>query len=79
MVHWLDYWSSFIMYCFLLVLVLGADIDTLLVAPRHIERTDFFSSFYEFLKEKEETKDLRVRYAFYSFRFESIRVPLTMQ
>lgn len=39
---------------------LGADIDTLLVAPRHIERTDFFSSFYEFLKEKEETSELRV-------------------
>jgi len=37
----------------------GADIDTLLVAPRHIERTDFFSSFYEFLKEKEEITDLR--------------------
>lgn len=37
----------------------GADIDTLLVAPRHIERTDFFSSFYEFLKEREETSELR--------------------
>ena len=37
----------------------GADIDTLLVAPRHIERTDFFSSFYEFLKEREEIKDLK--------------------
>ncbi|XP_065661046.1 poly(A) polymerase type 3 isoform X6 [Hydra vulgaris] len=37
----------------------GADIDTLLVAPRHIERADFFGSFYEFLKNREETKDLR--------------------
>lgn len=37
----------------------GADIDTLLVAPRHIERSDFFSSFYEFLKLREEIKDLR--------------------
>jgi len=37
----------------------GADIDTLLVAPRHIERTDFFSSFYEFLKEREEITDIR--------------------
>jgi len=37
----------------------GADIDTLLVAPRHIERSDFFSSFYEFLKSREEIKDLR--------------------
>jgi len=37
----------------------GADIDTLLVAPRHIERSDFFSSFYEFLKEREEITELR--------------------
>lgn len=37
----------------------GADIDTLLVAPRHIDRSDFFGSFYEFLKEREETSDLR--------------------
>lgn len=37
----------------------GADIDTLLVAPRHIHRADFFHSFYEFLKEREEVKDLR--------------------
>ena len=38
----------------------GADIDTLLVAPRHVERSDFFHSFYEFLKDREEVKDLRV-------------------
>ncbi|XP_012685310.1 poly(A) polymerase alpha [Clupea harengus] len=37
----------------------GADIDALCVAPRHVERTDFFSSFYEKLKEHEEVKDLR--------------------
>lgn len=39
----------------------GADIDTLLVAPRHINREDFFNSFYEVLKENEEVKELRVR------------------
>ena len=38
----------------------GADIDTLLVAPRHIERSDFFHSFYDFLKDRDEVKDLRV-------------------
>jgi len=38
----------------------GADIDTLCVAPRHVERTDFFSSFIELLKEQPEVKDLRV-------------------
>ncbi|XP_056150047.1 poly(A) polymerase alpha [Lampris incognitus] len=37
----------------------GADIDALCVAPRHVERTDFFTSFYEKLKEQEEVKDLR--------------------
>uniref|UniRef100_A0A672T9F6 Poly(A) polymerase n=1 Tax=Sinocyclocheilus grahami TaxID=75366 RepID=A0A672T9F6_SINGR len=37
----------------------GADIDALCVAPRHLERSDFFSSFYEKLKEQEEVKDLR--------------------
>ncbi|CAB4015148.1 sodium channel 60E-like, partial [Paramuricea clavata] len=37
----------------------GADIDTLLVAPRHITRDDFFSSFYEILEENEEVKELR--------------------
>uniref|UniRef100_A0A8C7VIZ2 polynucleotide adenylyltransferase n=1 Tax=Oncorhynchus mykiss TaxID=8022 RepID=A0A8C7VIZ2_ONCMY len=38
----------------------GADIDALFVAPRHVERTDFFSSFLDKLKEQEEVKDLRV-------------------
>uniref|UniRef100_A0A8C2IIR4 polynucleotide adenylyltransferase n=1 Tax=Cyprinus carpio TaxID=7962 RepID=A0A8C2IIR4_CYPCA len=37
----------------------GADIDALCVVPRHVERSDFFSSFYEKLKEQEEVKDLR--------------------
>ncbi|CAN8000364.1 unnamed protein product, partial [Ixodes hexagonus] len=37
----------------------GADIDTLCVAPRHIDRTDFFSSFVELLRQQEEVKDLR--------------------
>lgn len=37
----------------------GADIDTLLVAPRHIDREDFFNSFYEILKANEEVKELR--------------------
>uniref|UniRef100_A0A4W5N5C3 Poly(A) polymerase n=1 Tax=Hucho hucho TaxID=62062 RepID=A0A4W5N5C3_9TELE len=40
----------------------GADIDALCVAPRHVERTDFFSSFLDKLKEQEEVKDLRLRF-----------------
>ncbi|XP_059174336.1 poly(A) polymerase type 3-like [Physella acuta] len=37
----------------------GADIDTLCVAPRHVERSDFFKSFFELLKSQPEVKDLR--------------------
>uniref|UniRef100_A0A4W5Q3F3 Poly(A) polymerase n=1 Tax=Hucho hucho TaxID=62062 RepID=A0A4W5Q3F3_9TELE len=39
----------------------GADIDALCVSPRHVERTDFFDSFFAKLKLHEEIKDLRVR------------------
>uniref|UniRef100_A0A8K9XQ28 polynucleotide adenylyltransferase n=1 Tax=Oncorhynchus mykiss TaxID=8022 RepID=A0A8K9XQ28_ONCMY len=38
----------------------GADIDALCVSPRHVERTDFFDSFFAKLKLHEEIKDLRV-------------------
>ncbi|KAK3092703.1 hypothetical protein FSP39_006186 [Pinctada imbricata] len=37
----------------------GADIDTLCVVPRHVDRSDFFSSFYELLKNHPDVKDLR--------------------
>ncbi|XP_078260884.1 poly(A) polymerase gamma-like isoform X1 [Rhinoraja longicauda] len=37
----------------------GADIDALCVAPRHVERSDFFQSFFEKLKQQEGIKDLR--------------------
>lgn len=37
----------------------GADIDALCVAPRHIERTDYFTSFYELLKEQPEVTEMR--------------------
>mgnify|MGYP001040581854 CR=1 FL=1 len=39
--------------------VLGGDIDTVLIAPRHIDRTDFFSSFLECLRRQPEVCDLR--------------------
>ncbi len=39
--------------------VIGGDIDTLLIAPRHIDRTDFFSTFVEFLRRQPEVCDLR--------------------
>lgn len=37
----------------------GADIDTLLIAPRHIERTDFFSSFHELLLNEKGITNVR--------------------
>lgn len=49
---------------FHLHLSLGADIDTLCVAPRHVDRSDFFSSFFEILKNTPEVKDLRVSVIF---------------
>ncbi|XP_044163122.1 poly(A) polymerase type 3-like [Acropora millepora] len=36
----------------------GADIDTLLVAPRNVDRGDFFGTFYETLKNNEDVKGL---------------------
>ncbi|TKR60190.1 hypothetical protein L596_027478 [Steinernema carpocapsae] len=36
----------------------GADIDSLCVAPRHIDRADFFGSFYEMLKRDPNVTDL---------------------
>lgn len=38
----------------------GADIDTVCIAPGHVDRSDFFSSFVEVLKHTPEVKDLRV-------------------
>ncbi|XP_009872428.1 PREDICTED: poly(A) polymerase gamma, partial [Apaloderma vittatum] len=37
----------------------GADIDAVCVAPRHVERSDFFQSFFEKLKQQEGIKNLR--------------------
>ncbi|XP_034040450.1 poly(A) polymerase gamma isoform X1 [Thalassophryne amazonica] len=58
----------------------GADIDALCVAPRHVERSDFFQSFFEKLKHHEEIKDLRaVEDAFVpviKFKFDGIEIDL---
>ena len=37
----------------------GADVDTLCVAPRHIDRSDFFNSFYELLKKHPQVTEMR--------------------
>ncbi|XP_076830623.1 poly(A) polymerase gamma isoform X2 [Brachyhypopomus gauderio] len=58
----------------------GADIDALCVAPRHVERSDFFSSFFEKFKQHDEIKDLRaVEDAFVpviKFKFDGIEIDL---
>ncbi|KAK6489499.1 poly(A) polymerase gamma-like isoform X1 [Huso huso] len=58
----------------------GADIDALCVSPRHVERPDFFQSFFEKLKLHEGIKDLRaVEDAFVpviKFKFDSIEIDL---
>ncbi len=36
----------------------GADIDTLCVAPQHVDRNDFFTKFYEMLQKIPEVTDL---------------------
>ena len=38
----------------------GDSIDTLIVAPRNVERGDFFGTFHETLKENENVKEVRV-------------------
>ena len=40
----------------------GADIDTLCVVPRHVDRNDFNTVFFNMLKECSEVTDLRVSY-----------------
>ncbi|XP_027232962.1 poly(A) polymerase type 3 isoform X2 [Penaeus vannamei] len=58
----------------------GADIDALCVAPRHIERQDYFTSFYELLKEQSEVTEMRaVEEAFVpviKMKYENIEIDL---
>ncbi|NXI90297.1 PAPOG polymerase, partial [Psophia crepitans] len=58
----------------------GADIDAVCVAPRHVERSDFFQSFFEKLKHQKEIKNLRVIEDAYvpvvKFEFDGIEIDL---
>lgn len=47
----------------------GADIDALCVAPRHISRSDYFTSFMEVLKQQPEVTDLRVSFWTFLFKY----------
>jgi len=44
----------------MMMCVSGADIDALCVAPRHVERAEFFASFMERLQSEPGIRDLRV-------------------
>lgn len=58
----------------------GADIDALCVAPRNIERTDYFTSFSELLKQQSEVTECRsVEEAFVpviKMKFDGIEIDL---
>ncbi|NXE25018.1 PAPOG polymerase, partial [Ardeotis kori] len=58
----------------------GADIDAVCVAPRHVERSDFFQSFFEKLKHQEKIRNLRAVEDAYvpvvKFEFDGIEIDL---
>ncbi|XP_078005655.1 poly(A) polymerase gamma isoform X1 [Phascolarctos cinereus] len=58
----------------------GADIDALCVAPRHVERSDFFQSFFEKLKHQDGIRNLRAIEDAYvpvvKFEFDGIEIDL---
>ena len=39
----------------------GADIDTLCVAPRHVQREDFFTTMHDILKARAEVTEIAVQ------------------
>uniref|UniRef100_A0ACB8GAB2 Uncharacterized protein n=1 Tax=Sphaerodactylus townsendi TaxID=933632 RepID=A0ACB8GAB2_9SAUR len=55
-----------------------ADIDALCVAPRHVERSDFFQSFFDKLKQQDGIRNLRAVQDTYvpviKFEFDGIEV-----
>ena len=46
---------------FFLLISLGADIDTLCVFPKHVEREHFFTIMYNMLNERAEVSELTVK------------------
>ncbi|KAM7171775.1 LOW QUALITY PROTEIN: poly(A) polymerase gamma [Macrochelys suwanniensis] len=58
----------------------GADIDALCVAPRHVERSDFFQSFFDKLKVQDGIRNLRAIEDAYvpviKFEFDGIEIDL---
>ncbi|XP_062826280.1 poly(A) polymerase gamma [Anolis carolinensis] len=58
----------------------GADIDALCIAPRHVDRSDFFQSFFEKLKLQDGIRNLRAVEDAYvpviKFEFDGIEIDL---
>uniref|UniRef100_A0A8C0F0I5 Poly(A) polymerase n=1 Tax=Bubo bubo TaxID=30461 RepID=A0A8C0F0I5_BUBBB len=58
----------------------GADIDAVCVAPKHVERSDFFQSFFDKLKHQKQIKNLRAVEDAYvpvvKFEFDGIEIDL---
>lgn len=46
------------------ILMTGADIDTLCVFPKHVEREHFFTIMYDMLKARPEVTELSVKYLY---------------
>lgn len=59
----------------------GADIDSLCVVPRHIDRSDYFTTFYEILAQQSEVSDLRAVEEAYvpviKMTFDNIEIDMT--
>lgn len=59
----------------------GADIDSLCVVPRHIDRSDFFTSFCDILRQQPEVTDLRAVEEAYvpviKMTFDNIEIDMT--
>lgn len=58
------------------VVLLGADIDTLCVFPKHVEREHFFTVMYTMLSERAEVTELTVKRLLYTHI--SIRLLITL-
>uniref|UniRef100_A0A8C8AVX9 polynucleotide adenylyltransferase n=1 Tax=Otus sunia TaxID=257818 RepID=A0A8C8AVX9_9STRI len=58
----------------------GADIDAVCVAPKHVERSDFFQSFFDKLKHQKQIKNLRAVEDAYvpvvKFEFDGVEIDL---
>jgi poly(A) polymerase Pap1 len=56
--------SFFFYFFFLFFFFVGADIDTLCVFPKHVEREHFFTIMYDMLNGRPEVSELTVEYIY---------------